>query len=138
MIFSLICINSQPISHVINVYYQTHVIILKSTEYKIRVINYYFYILFFSPQRVEERWRESCVTMHCDEVHVTVLCDMWINAVWNYHQWFLSVSVYQTPMALLMCFSPTHASLAQWSGWNDPQCTWENYCLSNYCFIYIY
>ena len=29
MIFSLICINSQPISHVINVYYETQMMILK-------------------------------------------------------------------------------------------------------------
>ena len=96
MIFSLICINSQPISHVINVYYETQMMILKWTEYNIRVINYYFYILFFSPQRVEERWRESCVTMHCEEVHVTVFCDMWINAVW----------IYQSVVPLCFCFKP--------------------------------
>ena len=29
MIFSLICINSQPISNAINVYYETHMMILK-------------------------------------------------------------------------------------------------------------
>ena len=29
MIFSLICVNSQPISHVINVYYETQMMILK-------------------------------------------------------------------------------------------------------------
>ena len=29
MIFSLICINSQPISNVISVYYETHMMILK-------------------------------------------------------------------------------------------------------------
>ena len=128
MIFSLICINSQPISNVIIVYYETHMMILKWTEYNMMVISYYFYFLFFSPQRVEERWKESCVTMHCDEVHVTVICDMWINALWNCHHCFLSL--YQNPMALLMCFSPTHANLAQWSGWNDPQCTWGNYWMS--------
>ena len=60
MIFSLICVNSQPISHAINVYYGTKMMILKCTEYNIRVINYYFYILFFSPQRVEKRWRVLC------------------------------------------------------------------------------
>ena len=42
MIFSLICINSQPISHVINVYNETQMMILKWIEYNIRVINYYF------------------------------------------------------------------------------------------------
>ena len=97
MIFSLICINSQPISHVINVYYETQMMILKWIKYNIRVINYYFYIPFFSPQGADERWRESCVTMHSDEVHVTVFCDMWINVVWNYHQWFLSVSFIKPP-----------------------------------------
>ena len=29
MLFSLICINSQPTSHVINVYYETQMMILK-------------------------------------------------------------------------------------------------------------
>ena len=29
MIYSLICINSQPISHVINVYYETQMMILE-------------------------------------------------------------------------------------------------------------
>ena len=76
MIFSLICINSQPICNVINLYYETHMMILKWIEYNIRVIKYYFYFSFLLSTELK-RWRESCVTMHCDEVHVTVFCDMW-------------------------------------------------------------
>ena len=141
IIFSLICTNSKPISNVINAYYETHIIILKWTEYNIGVINYYFSFLLST-----ESWREVkrvlcykgilCHTLWwspCNCVMWYVICDMWINGVWNYHQWFLSV--YQTPMALLMCFSLTHASQAQWSGWNDTQCTWGNYWLSN-CYTF--
>ena len=113
--------------------------ILKWTEYIIWVINYYLYILFFSPQRAEERIRESGVTMHCDEVHVTVFCDMWyvnkccLKLLISGSSLFLFI---KPPLALLMCFSPTHASLAQWSGWNYPQYNWGIYWLHN-CYISI-
>ena len=55
MIFSVLCVNSQPLSHVINVYIDAQMMILMVNANIIRVINHYVYILFFSPQRVEER-----------------------------------------------------------------------------------
>ena len=54
MTFSVLYINSQPLSHVINVYNDAQMMILMANA-NIRVINHYVYILFFSPQRVEER-----------------------------------------------------------------------------------
>ena len=55
MIFSVLCIKSQPLSHVINVYIDAQLMILMVNANITRVINHYVYILFFSPQRVEER-----------------------------------------------------------------------------------
>ena len=65
-----------------------------------------------------------------------LFCDMWY-----VNKCFLKLSsvvplcfCHYSPMALLMCFFPTHASLAQWSSWNYPQCTWGN-CWLNNCYI---
>ena len=55
MIYSVLCINSQPISDVINVYIDAQLMILMVNANIIRVINHYVYSLFFSPQSVEER-----------------------------------------------------------------------------------
>ena len=55
MIYYVLCINSQPLSDVINVYIDAQLMILMVNANIIRVINHYVYILFFSPQRVEER-----------------------------------------------------------------------------------
>ena len=60
MIFSVLCINSQPLSHVINVYIDAQMMILMVNANIIRVINHYVYILFFSPQRVEENFVIPC------------------------------------------------------------------------------
>ena len=65
MIFFVLCINSQPLSHVNNVYIDAQMMILMVNTNIIRVINHYVYILFFTPQRVEERRGEFCDTM-CD------------------------------------------------------------------------
>ena len=133
MIFSLICINSQPISNVINVYYETHMMILKWTEYNIRVINYYFYFLFISPQKVGEvkkvllynaLWWSPC---DCVTGYVNKCCLKLSSVV------LLCLS---NPHGTFDVLFSTHANLAQWSGWNDPQCTWGNYWLSN-CYMLI-
>ena len=55
MIYFMLQINSQPLSHVINVYNEAQMMIVMSYGNIIRVINHYVYIPFFSPQRVEER-----------------------------------------------------------------------------------
>ena len=54
-----------PSSDVINVYINAQLMILMVNANIIRVINHYVYILFFSPQRVEERLGAFCETM-CD------------------------------------------------------------------------
>ena len=55
MIFSVLCINSQPLFHDINVYIDAQLMVFMVNANIIRVINHYVYILFSSSQRVEER-----------------------------------------------------------------------------------
>ena len=55
---------------VINVYIDSQLLILMVNGNIIRVINHYVYILFFSSQRVEERWNHVWFVIPCD-------CGLW-------------------------------------------------------------
>ena len=55
MIYYVLCINGQPLSDVIDVRVDAQLMILMADAGMVKVISHYVWVLFFSPQRVEER-----------------------------------------------------------------------------------
>ena len=129
MIFSLTCINSQPIFNVIDVYYKTQMMILivNCIYHKgFELLFLYSFLLSTELKRGEESFVIPCIVMN----------SMWLcSMIW----WYVnkcclnisisgsSVSVIKPPWHFWYALSPTLANLAQWSGWNHPQYNLGNY-----------
>ena len=117
MIFSLICTNSQPISNVINVYYETHMMLLKVNWIQHKCYQLLFSIFFFSLHRVEESWRG-------------VERVLWYNVLWwspcDCVVWYVNKCCLKLSSVVPLYFCLSNPPWHFWCAFLQPMLTWPS------------